>query len=371
MNAETQAGAEPAATAAPTATAANDIVQIPGGDAERISIREAGRALANFRHQRREGAAESPDEPAVAPPEATGDEASEAAAAADGTTAEPANAVERAEPRPIAPPRSWSSEEQERFKALPRETQQYLAGREEARDRDISRQQGEAAAERKTIEAERARMIDARRNYEEALPSVMRELAQQQAADFSDINTAADFERLAREDLPRYLQWDAQQKRIASVLRQSEAARTRQAQERETGRNERMQREHDLLVEKLPELADVARRNKVQANAVEMLKGLGFAAGELEQLWRGDRELSLHDHRLQLLIHDGLRLREAQEKARGTAARPVPPVQRPGVAQSRGAAQDAAISTLTRRLDQSGSLKDAVRLIAERRKAAR
>jgi hypothetical protein len=45
-------------------------------------------------------------------------------------------------------------------------------------------------------------------------------------------------------------------------------------------------------------------------------------------------------------------------------------VQRPGVAQPRGAAQDAVVQSLAKRLDQTGNLKDAARLLAERRKAA-
>jgi len=47
------------------------------------------------------------------------------------------------------------------------------------------------------------------------------------------------------------------------------------------------------------------------------------------------------------------------------------PAQRPGVAQPRGAAQDAQIQALDKRLEASGSLKDAAALIAARRKAGR
>ena len=82
-------------------------------------------------------------------------------------------------------------------------------------------------------------------------------------------------------------------------------------------------------------------------------------------------DLSLHDHRLQLLIRDGIRFRDAQKAAKEASTKPVPPVQRPGVAQPRGAAQDAVVQNLTKRLDQTGNLKDAARLLAERRKAAR
>ena len=50
-------------------------------------------------------------------------------------------------------------------------------------------------------------------------------------------------------------------------------------------------------------------------------------------------------------------------------AKPLPPVQRPGVGQPKGAAQEALVQNLARRLDQTGNLKDAARLLVERRRA--
>src|SRR5581483_5301032 len=128
-------------------------------------------------------------------------------------------------------------------------------------------------------------------------------------------------------------------------------------------------RQDDLFKEKVPEFADGDKAAKLQSAAVGVLKDIGFAEGELVALWNGQRGISLRDHRLQLLIRDGIRYREAQQKARLAAAKPVPPVQRPGVAQPKGAARDAQLQALTTKLDKTGSLKDAARLLAERRKA--
>ena len=85
----------------------------------------------------------------------------------------------------------------------------------------------------------------------------------------------------------------------------------------------------------------------------------------------GRARLPLRDHRMALLVHDATRYRQAQQKAKDAAAKPVPPVQRPGVAQPRGAAQDAKIQALAKQLETSGSLKDAAALIAARRKVGR
>ena len=121
----------------------------------------------------------------------------------------------------------------------------------------------------------------------------------------------------------------------------------------------------------IAEAANPAQRMRLEQSAIGMLQELGFSAQEMNELYRGQRTLSLHDHRLQLILRDGVRFRDAQKAAKEASTKPVPPVQRPGVAQSRGAAQDAAMQSLARRLDQTGSVKDAARLLAERRKAAR
>jgi hypothetical protein len=59
--------------------------------------------------------------------------------------------------------------------------------------------------------------------------------------------------------------------------------------------------------------------------------------------------------------------RQAQAKAKAAAAKPLPPVQRPGASQSKGATREEVIQSLTKNLDASGSLKDAAALLRARR----
>jgi len=49
--------------------------------------------------------------------------------------------------------------------------------------------------------------------------------------------------------------------------------------------------------------------------------------------------------------------REAKAKAKAAVAKLLPAVQRPGASQGRGAAQDAVIQNLTKKLEASGSLQ--------------
>jgi hypothetical protein len=269
---------------------------------------------------------------------------------------------------PIAPPRSWTKEDKELFKGLPRETQERLVERERSREGDFLRRQNEAAEKLKGLTAREQAMDQAKRQYETALPALLQSL-QQQAGEFADIRSLEDIERVAREDWPRYVRWDAQQKRLAAVQGQVNAALARQAQAAQHNWSSFAQQQDALLLEKAPELADKAQLAKIADGAMGVLKDLGYNDQELSDLWNGRGAMSLRDHRVQLLIRDGVRYRDAQAAARSAAVRPVPSVQRPGAAAPRGAEADVRLSALNSKLEQSGSLKDAAALLVAQRHA--
>jgi hypothetical protein len=277
------------------------------------------------------------------------------------------------EPPIIEPPRSWTKEERERFYSLPRETQEYIANREQERDREIRRSQNEAAEARKTTTAERDRLEQARLYYESSLPTLLQSLQTAHGLDFSDLKSMAEIRQLAVTNPPRYAQWDAQQRQIAAV--QNELAVTQQLRASENAQRVMAfaQREGERLVEKVPEMADDGERTQMRTATASLLAELGFDSEEVKELVRGDRALSFHDHRVQMLLRDAIRLRDAQEGPRDVHARPVPLVQKPGAALPRGAARDAHIQNLSKQLDNAHgmeALRLAAKLTAERRRDA-
>jgi len=287
-------------------------------------------------------------------------------------TADPAHSRESAEAPPIEPPRSWTKEDKELFASLPRATQERLAERERSRESDFLRRQNEAAEKVKGLSAKEQAVELARQHYEAALPQLFATLQSQQAGEFADIKSMADVERLAREDWPRYLLWDLQQKKIADVGAQLLAAQHRQAHEQLAQFAEFATREDDLFKEKVPDMVDAAKAAELQSKALKVLHELGFdEERELVPMWNGQKELSLRDHRLQLLIRDATLWREAQAKAKAAATKPVPPVQRPGAASARQGTDEARVQHLTQRLEQTGSLRDAAALVRARRVAGR
>jgi len=333
------------------------------------------------REDRGRAAADAPRESAVASlRSATEDLSSETRRAneeslpSEARRAEEGGETEDADPAespPIEPPRSWTDEDNELWKGLPRATQMRLAERERSRESDFLRRQNETADNLKAVIARELATEQVRREYEAALPALLQSLQDQQADEFADIKSPADIERLAREDRPRYLRWETKQQKVAELQRRLTTAQARSAQDREHWWAAYARRQDELFIEQLPELADSTKAARAQESAVAALKDIGFTEQELGQLWRGQAMLTLRDHKVQRLVLDGIKYRETQQKAKEVVVKSVPPVPRPGVSQPRGAAQDAAIQALSKRLETSGNLKDAAALIAARRKAAR
>jgi hypothetical protein len=271
---------------------------------------------------------------------------------------------------PIEPPRSWTKEEKDEFATYPREAQEKIARREQERERVIRQSQNEAAEQRKAIEAQRTEAEKVRQEYEAKLPALIQTLQETQAGQFSDIKLQADVVKLAQEDPFRYLQYDAHLKQVAALQQELNGAQERQAKEWQKHWSEFAQREDAKIVERIPELADPVQRTKVQESALSYLKDTGFTEQELGSAWNGQASLSLRDHRVQSMIRDAVKFREGQESAKkALAAKPLPPVQRPGVAAPRGSAQSENIQNLSKKLEGSGRIDDAAAVLIARRKA--
>lgn len=359
-------------------------VESPARTPEQVSLREAGRILARHRSRRSGDVPDAGAEPEDGIVSGSAHEAPDAwlEAPADELTDE----VDAAPPyearsetqaddpsfgAPIDPPRSWTKEHKEAFAALPRDIQERVSEVERARETDFLRRQQDAAEQRKAAESEREHLAHARQQYEAALPALLQSMQAQVAEEFADVQNMVDVERMAREDFPRYALWDAQQKKLAAVAQELQAVQHRQSHEMHARWTHFAQREDELMSEHVPELADPEKAPKLRESAVGVLRDRGFSDGELGALYNGQAGLSLRDHRIQLLILDAVRWREAQARARQAQARPVPPVQRPGVAQGRAGAADAEIQTLRQKLERSGSIRDAAALRAAQLKAAR
>jgi hypothetical protein len=333
-----------------------------------LSLREAARSVAQYREKQDEQPPAAAPAEAAAPQESSQEDAAPPAEA--GATGEATETGDQAETTPpLALPRSWAKDKQETWNGLSRDVQEYLLEHDSKSTTEVRRSQNETAEQRKALDAERGQLEQARKQYEEALPMLLQTLQQQQQGEFGDIKTMADVEKLAREDWPRYALWDAQQKKIAAVSQEMKASSDRQAQEFGAKWAEFSTKQDASFIEAHPELADKEKLSKVSNEAVQMLQDYyGFTQADIASLREGRSSLAGVDARFQNLVYDAYRFRQAQAAVKKAATKPpVPQVQRPGAAPIKGESRDIRITNLEKRLEQTGSWKDAAELLVARR----
>jgi hypothetical protein len=338
-----QPGAAPAPAAEPTAP-------LSDGGKSTITASEAARILAQARKK------QSPDSQAASAPEAT--PANESAEPADANPpaedhGETTDEIEAAQAPPIEPPVSWTAEAKERWQTLPRETQDYIAQRESERERLLVQSRNEAKEQARTLDGERAKMEQARQQYETALPALLQTLQQSIAGEFPDIQSMADVEKLAREDWARYIAWDASQKKLNAVASEAKAAQERQLSDLQGKWNAFAAEQDAEFIKAAPEFADKEKAAALQRAAVTYLKEIGYTEDELARNWNGQQAFSLREKRWQMVIRDGMRYRQAQAAVQKAPIKTVPPVTRPGVAPAPGRALESQIKQLESALDKS------------------
>lgn len=346
----------------------------PAGN-EPLSAMDAARSLADARYKR-EAEAERQAEPAPQESEAKAEEAAPPETATSDETGQSAEPEENLPP--IEPPKFWKSEEKERFKSLPRDTQAYIAEREQARDAEIRRTQNEAADQRKALEAKLSEVEKARTKYVEGLSIQDQAYERESAEKFPNIKSMADIEFLANEALrlsnsgdvagasqiQTYLTaWQTHNNKWAAIRAERAEAERQQSAERSTKWTDHVQKENAKAAELIPELADKEKGPALMNRATERLADLGFGQDELRKLATGEEKISIFDHRLQQLIHSDLKLQDIQKARANVVSKPLPPAQRPGTGKAPSGAA-AQIDALSKKLANATGL-EAIRIGAE------
>lgn len=337
-----------------------------------LTVSEAASLLSRSRTAKREepapqaeAPAQKADEPAAPDPSAQAEENAAPPDEAPGET-EPTQ-DDPAEKPSIEPPRSWTKEDKELFASLPPETQARIAERERAREVEFRKGQDAFATQRKAAEAAVQQATQLRTQYEQALPALLQKLHAENNAEFSDITSWEAAQRLADEDPFRFNKWQLHQQRMQVAQQELSQTQQRRAAE-ETQRFEQFAAEQDAKFADLaPEFKDPKQAEKVQAQAVQYLKDIGFDEQEIGESWTGRRPLPLRDARMQALVRDAMRWRSAEAKKAEVSAKPVPPVQRPGTPLSSGERARANTQALENRLNSTGSMKDGYALLQARR----
>jgi hypothetical protein len=279
----------------------------------------------------------------------------------EGTT-EGDKETEPAKPA-IDPPKSWTKDLHDHWNTLDPVLQERIVARDREDQAAIKRAFNEAADERKAVKAEREAAEKSRQQYEAQLPALMQSLQDAQQHSFADIRTVADVEKLQAEDPFRFQAWQVQQMKLQAAHAENERVNRDKAQAQHTEWASHVQKENELAAEYIPELADKVKGPALTQRAAERLGELGFKPEELNDLASGKQKLSLYDHRLQRLIFSDLKLAEIQSAKAVVAAKPLPPVQKPGTSRPAGSAVSERVQALDSKLTNTGSIKDAAALL--------
>jgi len=323
---------------------------------EEVSVDQAFDAYLAKQNQPAESA--EAEKPATAEAES----AVEADAAPEGTTAE--DVGDEPEIPAIDPPKSWSKEAHERWSKLDRDTQEFLASRDSEDQKAIKRALNEAAEQRKAAQAELEQTQQARKQYEEKHAAFTKNLEDALQTDFGDIQSLADVRKLQAEDPFRFQQWQLRQMELSSAQAEKQAIEQRAALEKQSKRNSYETEQSKLLQELVPDMADPKKAGELRERSVAMLQDdLGLKLDQLQRWMQDDvgHEI-LSNAGIQKLIVDRLLLKDIKAAPVKAIPKPVPAVQKPGVAPAKNAAAAESIQALRNKLTSSGSVEDAFAL---------
>ena len=231
---------------------------------------------------------------------------------------------------------------------------------------------------RAAIQKEIEPALQARQQYVDAVAQSAEIVRQQLLAEFPYLANLSPEQRPVAIELLKTRD-PAEFQRVTAHLQRAEAIYGRHVQAQQQMQQQRaaqyqqdwqeyVKREDAKLFEAAPELVDRETQRKTADGMVSVLREAGFADRDLKAALEGRASISLQDHRAQLLIRDAWRYRQAM---RFEPVRNVPTVQRPGVSQPRGAADDVRLNGLRNRLNQTGNAKDAAALLIAQRAARR
>lgn len=375
---EAATGGSPPSAAAPPAVpesfeSADDAVQflISARSRKAQDSPQPSEADARAPEAEPEPTAESADDPATAEHELSGED--NAAQSDEADPGEDQEVDPEAEKLPsIDAPRSWSKEDKEAFKTYPREAQEKISAQVARQEAEFLRRQNDAAEKLKAVSAREQAAEQARQAYEDRAKDALKVLIREQQRDFGDIKTIDDVRNLAQADPFRYLQWQAHQQELQVQAQAVTEAETRAARDTQAKRSAYATAQDAKLKELVPDYADAKKLAAARDAAMPLLDEYGLSNDQLQKWAATDAGFEILQHAgFQKIISDLMKSREADTRLKAAAQaavrKPVPPVQRPGITRPTGQANSERVAALTNRLNNSGSLDDAVALLAARR----
>ena len=269
-------------------------------------------------------------------------------------TSDGSEAEEALQPADVEAPASWKTEERDLFHTLPRPVQARIAARERERERTVNEALRAAATHRKAAESERRAQETERFAYQQQLGGLVQGMQQQLVAEFGDLRTPADLVALAQKDPARYAVLRARQDALQQAHVQHQQIQAQMAEQQHAQLETYAQGEKAALIEKRPDLKNKATRERFARELKDYAVSVGYAPAQF------DSNLS----HVNLLVLEKAMLYDRARKARADAeVRPVPRVQTPGTAVSKGDRAHESRASKLKKLERSGRIEDAIGLL--------
>jgi hypothetical protein len=166
-------------------------------------------------------------------------------------------------------------------------------------------------------------------------------------------------------------EYDAQVGKLNTLVGQRNELAAQEQQKHSEALKQFMVKEQEMLHSLRPEFKDPVKAQKFWSDAVKTGADVGFTPDDMNQM------MSTANHRGYLLLekavkYDRIMAQKAKLAEKAKNAEPMaPPVAAPGRRQSPAERSGAALRPLQDRLDQTGNLRDAARLLAAERAARR
>jgi hypothetical protein len=178
-----------------------------------------------------------------------------------------------------------------------------------------------------------------------------------------------DLRKMQAEDPFRFQQYQLYQWEQQAEQAELKEAEARKLQERIGKRGAYEAEQNKLLADLVPEMADPKKAGQMRDDAVKMLEDDFGLKTDLLQRWMNDdvgHEI-LSNAGFQKLVADQLKAKAVKAAPLKAIPKPVPAVQRPGVAAPRG--NTDAIQASRSKLTSTGSVEDAYALYVAKQKA--
>jgi hypothetical protein len=271
---------------------------------------------------------------------------------------EPEAEAEEDELPPIDPPVSWDADAKEAFAKLPRDLQETVQKREADRERFVQQKSQEAArAKSETQQAALQQLAEIERGYAQHIE----QLASQFTVREPDMALLAENPALYAQQARAYQNAQAQQQQLQ---RQAQEL-AEQAKQREAYAEQQFHAEqHQKLVEVFPEYLDPTTGPKLQAELSTVAREMGYSAELIAQA-RADDILAMKtaaDWKAKAAKYDAL---QASKMSKVRAAKGLPKVATPGVAQGSDQTRQARAAAAFDRAKSAKSIQDRSDAFAE------